>query len=300
MFLPNLPEWPIAALGAMTAGGVVSGANSMSTSSELAYQLRDANARFVVTIAQFLSTVREAANKLGRVTTIVLGEAPEAVSFASLLTCADEEPPPVFGPESLAALPYSSGTSGLPKGVMLTQRAYARLQGIAKPHDHPVAIPTRVRRDVAEGTRKLLGTFQPGYVTTFDGLWSTQPRERRIDPFVPYLRERLAPIQTRVTLPRDSCAGSAITERCSRVPSANRRTVFGAVSAKSNQPNSCRCVTREVSLAPHSARLGADIQGCPLRGRQNGGRCAPLIGRRQQQWRGRVRFTRESKLIGIV
>jgi acyl-CoA synthetase (AMP-forming)/AMP-acid ligase II len=86
----------------------------------LAYQLRDANARFIVTIPQFLSTVREAANKLGRVTTIVLGDAPDAVSFASLLTCADEEPRSVFGPDSLAALPYSSGTSGLPKGVMLT------------------------------------------------------------------------------------------------------------------------------------------------------------------------------------
>jgi acyl-CoA synthetase (AMP-forming)/AMP-acid ligase II len=75
MFMPNLPEWPIAALGTMSAGGIVSGANSMSTSSELAYQLRDANARFVVTIPQFLSTVREATAKVGGVTIIVLGEA---------------------------------------------------------------------------------------------------------------------------------------------------------------------------------------------------------------------------------
>lgn len=122
MFVPNVPEWPIAALGTMNAGGVVSGANSMSTSSELAYQLRDANARFVVTIPQFLPTVREAAVSVGGVTTILLGKAPEAVSFASLLTCPDDEPSIVLGPESLAALPYSSGTSGLPKGVMLTHR----------------------------------------------------------------------------------------------------------------------------------------------------------------------------------
>jgi acyl-CoA synthetase (AMP-forming)/AMP-acid ligase II len=120
MFLPNLPEWPIAALGAMTAGGVVSGANSMATSSELAYQLRNANARFIMSIPQFLSTVREAANKIGGIKIIVLGDAPDAVSFGSLLTCADEEPRPIFNRNSLAALPYSSGTSGLPKGVMLT------------------------------------------------------------------------------------------------------------------------------------------------------------------------------------
>jgi acyl-CoA synthetase (AMP-forming)/AMP-acid ligase II len=120
MFLPNLPEWPIAALGTMSAGGVVSGVNSMSTSSELSYQLRDANARFIVTIPQFLPTVREAENQIGRMTTIVLGDAPESVSFASLLTCADEEPRHDLPPDSLAALPYSSGTSGLPKGVMLS------------------------------------------------------------------------------------------------------------------------------------------------------------------------------------
>jgi acyl-CoA synthetase (AMP-forming)/AMP-acid ligase II len=120
MFLPNLPEWPIAALGAMSAGGVVSGANSMSTSSELAYQVRDANARFIVTIPQFLSTVREAASKIGPMTTIVLGDATECLSFALLLECADDEPRLMLDPNALAALPYSSGTSGLPKGVMLT------------------------------------------------------------------------------------------------------------------------------------------------------------------------------------
>jgi len=122
IFLPNLPEWPIAALGAMSAGGVVSGANSMSTASELAYQLRDANARFVVTFPQFLPTVRQAAAELSDVTVIALGEEPQTVSFASLLSCQDPEPSVATGPDTLAALPYSSGTSGLPKGVMLTHR----------------------------------------------------------------------------------------------------------------------------------------------------------------------------------
>jgi acyl-CoA synthetase (AMP-forming)/AMP-acid ligase II len=120
MFLPNVPEWPIAALGAMSAGGVVSGANSMCTASELAYQLRDADARFVVTIPRLLPVVYQAANDAGQVTTIVLGESPEALTFAYLLNCAGEEPTPTFGAQTLAALPYSSGTSGLPKGVMLT------------------------------------------------------------------------------------------------------------------------------------------------------------------------------------
>ena len=122
MHMPNLPEWPIAALGAMAVGGVVSGANSMCSTSELAEHLRDANARFVVTICQFLPAVREAASEVSGVTIIVLGDAPKTVSFASLLTCPDPEPSVAIEPNALAALPYSSGTSGLPKGVMLTHR----------------------------------------------------------------------------------------------------------------------------------------------------------------------------------
>jgi acyl-CoA synthetase (AMP-forming)/AMP-acid ligase II len=45
-----------------------------------------------------------------------------AASFASLLSCPNAEPSVAAGPDTLAALPYSSGTSGLPKGVMLTHR----------------------------------------------------------------------------------------------------------------------------------------------------------------------------------
>ena len=73
MFMPNLPEWPVAALGTMSAGGTVSGANLMSTSSELAYQLRDADARFVVTIPDFLSKIRDAAAESHEVKIILLG-----------------------------------------------------------------------------------------------------------------------------------------------------------------------------------------------------------------------------------
>lgn len=122
MFLPNLPEWPIAALGAMAAGGVVSGANPMYGAADLAHQMRDANARFVMTIPPFLATVREAAAAAGCGTLILLGEAEGTVSFASLLANADPEPIVSPDPDALAALPYSSGTTGMAKGVVLTHR----------------------------------------------------------------------------------------------------------------------------------------------------------------------------------
>jgi len=123
MFLPNLPEWPIAALGAMRAGGIVSGANPMSSVPELARQLRDSRARFVVTLPLFLDTVRQAVGQAGGgARVILLGEAPQTVPLAALLACEDPEPVVAADADALAALPYSSGTSGASKGVMLTHR----------------------------------------------------------------------------------------------------------------------------------------------------------------------------------
>ncbi|MDM0013932.1 AMP-binding protein [Variovorax sp. J22P168] len=120
LFAPNSIEWPIAALGAMAAGGVVSGANPMYGAADLAHQMRDANAHFVFTAAPLLATAQEAAAQAGGATIVVLGEAGDALDFASLMACADAEPSPATDPDALAALPYSSGTTGVAKGVMLT------------------------------------------------------------------------------------------------------------------------------------------------------------------------------------
>ncbi len=82
--------------------------------------MRDANARFVFTLPTLLPTVREAAALAGGATVVVLGEAAGALAFASLMACTDPEPAPDIDPDALAALPYSSGTTGMAKGVMLT------------------------------------------------------------------------------------------------------------------------------------------------------------------------------------
>jgi acyl-CoA synthetase (AMP-forming)/AMP-acid ligase II len=122
MFAPNLPEWPIAALGAMAVGGVVSGANPMYNATDLAHQMREAKAKFAFTVPLFLPLVREAAAAAGCEKIILLGEAEGTLSFASLLACTDPEPIMSSDPDALVALPFSSGTTGLAKGVMLTHR----------------------------------------------------------------------------------------------------------------------------------------------------------------------------------
>jgi acyl-CoA synthetase (AMP-forming)/AMP-acid ligase II len=119
---PNIPEYAIALHGVAILGGIVTPINPLYTDREIAHQLKDSQARFLVTIPACLEKAQEAAAEAGIEEVFVFGSGEGATSFDSLLGENDQPLPEVdIDPKNdLVVLPYSSGTTGLPKGVMLT------------------------------------------------------------------------------------------------------------------------------------------------------------------------------------
>jgi acyl-CoA synthetase (AMP-forming)/AMP-acid ligase II len=121
ILLPNLPEYAVAFHGVVMLGGIVTTANPLYTPAELAFQLNDTRAKFILTIPMFLEKVQAAVKGSQVQEVFVLGEAEGATPFSSLMKSGGQLPQVTIDPRTdLAVLPYSSGTAGRPKGVMLT------------------------------------------------------------------------------------------------------------------------------------------------------------------------------------
>ncbi|MGP3633458.1 4-coumarate--CoA ligase family protein [Streptomyces sp. 24-1644] len=124
---PNTIAYPAVFYGATRAGATVTTVHPLATAEEFARQLGDSGARWVVTVSPLLDTARKAAALAGSVREIfVCDQAEGHTSVLDMLGSTAPEPQVDIDPvEDVAALPYSSGTTGAPKGVMLTHRSIA-------------------------------------------------------------------------------------------------------------------------------------------------------------------------------
>jgi 4-coumarate--CoA ligase len=121
LMAPNVPEYAVVFHGIAYAGATVTTLNPTYGAEEIAFQLKDAGATAIVTIALFLETAKAAAAEAGITEIYVIGPG-DATPVTELFGAPLAAQVAVDVAEHVVVLPYSSGTTGFPKGVMLTHR----------------------------------------------------------------------------------------------------------------------------------------------------------------------------------
>ncbi|KAK8949902.1 4-coumarate--CoA ligase 1 [Platanthera guangdongensis] len=129
LLLPNCPEFVLSFLGASTRGAVSTTANPFFTPAEIRKQVSASAARLIITDSACAAKVR-GIDGVSAVVCVGQDVPDGCVPFADLLAdgsesesesdyeCDEEK----FDPDDVVALPYSSGTTGMAKGVMLTHK----------------------------------------------------------------------------------------------------------------------------------------------------------------------------------
>ncbi len=129
LFLPNIPEYVISYYGAPKAGAVITAMSPLFKERELEYQLNNSGAETIVTLDSLYPLVKGIRKKTKIRRIILTGtpplnfvKDPQVHPFQDLMERYAPEPPKLeINPmEDLAALQYTGGTTGVPKGAMLT------------------------------------------------------------------------------------------------------------------------------------------------------------------------------------
>ncbi len=131
VYLPNCPQFAIAAFGALRIGATITCVNPLFAPREVQFQLSDSESRVVVTTDTLYPKVKAVKEDTPLEHVIVLnlrGEKPKVekepgvLYFDEMIEKASPKPPKVeIDPkEDIAVLQYTGGTTGIPKGCMLT------------------------------------------------------------------------------------------------------------------------------------------------------------------------------------
>ena len=151
VMLPNVPQYPVAVAGILRAGFVVVNVNPLYTPRELEHRLKDSGAKAIIILENFAATLQQVLDKvptkhvvlaaMGDLLGLVKGalvnyvvrnkrklvppfSLPQAVGFKQALQQGSTRAvkPAVVGPDDVAVLQYTGGTTGVSKGAVLLHR----------------------------------------------------------------------------------------------------------------------------------------------------------------------------------
>jgi len=125
LYLPNVPQYVTSFVGTLRAGGIVVPMNPQYRSREIRHLLSDSGAKAVVALADLAPEVKGVQDDTDVETVVSVGGASDgATEFDAFLT---DETLPVQerADDDVAVQPYTSGTTGQPKGVLLTHHNLA-------------------------------------------------------------------------------------------------------------------------------------------------------------------------------
>jgi len=133
LWLPNCPHFSICYFATLSLGATLTAISPLFVAREMAYQIKDSGAKFLIMIDRFFPQYKRTKDELPLEKVILVNvegktpDIPEDDKIIHFNTLMDQNPEPIndfkieINPkEHIAVIQYTGGTTGLPKGAMLT------------------------------------------------------------------------------------------------------------------------------------------------------------------------------------